>query len=279
MTNEEYTLPNDDMESLHTVMIDADEMQVYVGVSSVIGKRQQQQDSVKADSDYAFAEEGRGIAVLCDGMGGLSGGEKASKLGVDTVYNAFHELPAEASIPRFYAEWIDRADTAVAALKSDDGKPLNAGSTMVSVVIEDGMLYWASVGDSRIFIQRGEEIVCLTRDHNLLMLLNAKVKRGEMTQEEADNDPKKEALISYIGVNGMRCVDISPQPIELENGDHVILCSDGLYRTVSIDEMLQIVRCFSGEATCAAEALTQLALSKNYPHQDNTSVIVLEYRK
>lgn len=279
MTNGGYDLPNDDMEDLHTVMIDADEMQVYVGISSVIGRRHEQQDAVKADSDYAFAEEGRGIAVLCDGMGGLSGGERASKLCADTVYNAFHETPDGISISQFYAECISRADEAVSALKSDAGTPLNAGTTMVSVVIEDGMLHWASVGDSRIYIQRGGEIACLTRDHNLLMLLNEKVKRGEMTQAEADSDPKREALISYIGVGGVRYIDRNSRPMELQDGDHIILCSDGLYRTVTESEMAQIVRCFAGETESAAEALTHLALSKRNPHQDNTSVIVLEYRK
>lgn len=279
MTNRGYDLPNDDMQDLHTVMIGADEMQVYVGISSVIGKRHEQQDAVKADSDYAFAEDGRGIAVLCDGMGGLSGGERASKLCSETIYRAFHEKPDSVSIPQFYAEWISRADEAVAGLKNSAGAPLNAGTTMVSVVIENGMLHWASVGDSRIYIQRRGEIACLTHDHNLLMLLNEKVKRGEMTRQEADADPKKEALISYIGVGGVRYIDRNSTPMKLQDGDHIILCSDGLYRTVTEAEMLQIVRCFAGETESAAQALTQLALSKRNPHQDNTSVIVLEYRK
>lgn len=279
MTNREYDLLNDDMEDLHTVMINADRMQVSVGISSVIGRRQEQQDAVKADSDYAFSEEGRGIAVLCDGMGGLSGGERASKLCSEIVYNAFREQPDGTPISQFYAECISRADEAVSALKNDVGMPLNAGTTMVSIVVEDGKLHWASVGDSRIYIQRGGEIACLTRDHNLLMLLNEKVKRGEMTQAEADSDPKREALISYIGVGGVRYIDRNSRPMELQDGDHIILCSDGLYRTVTESEMAQIVRCFAGETESAAEALTQLALSKRNPHQDNTSVIVLEYRK
>lgn len=279
MTNKEFDLPKDNMGDLHTIQIDADEMQVYVGTSSVIGRRREQQDAVKADSDYAFAEEGQGIAVLCDGMGGLSGGERASKLCSETVYNAFHKKSAEMSVAQFYADCINRADEAVAALKNDAGAPLNAGTTMVSVIIEDGKLHWASVGDSRIYVQRGKEIVCVTRDHNLLMLLNEKVKRGEMTREEADSDPKKEALISYIGINGVRYVDRNSAPMDLVSGDHIVLCSDGLYRTVTEQEMLQILRCFAGDAKNAAEALTQLALSKRNPHQDNTSVIVLEYKK
>lgn len=279
MTNKEFNVPNDAMEDLHTVMIDANEMQVYVGISSVIGSRHEQQDATKADSDYVFAEKGQGIAVLCDGMGGLSGGERASKLCSETVFNSYHKKSAEMSIAQFYSDCISRADEAVAALKNDAGALLNAGTTMVSVVIEDGKLHWASVGDSRIYIQRGKELVCITRDHNLLLLLNEKVKRGEITQEDADSNPKKEALISYIGVNGVRYVDRNSRPMELENGDHIILCSDGLYRTVTEEEMVQILRCFSGDAKNAAEALTQLALSKRNPHQDNTSVIVLEYKK
>lgn len=276
---ENFHFPDDSMDDLSTLQLAGAGMRVEVGISSVIGKRDEQQDAVRADISYAFMEAGEGIAVLCDGMGGLSGGARASKLCADTIFNAFHELPEEIPIPKFYTEMIHRADAAVASLKGNDGKLLNAGTTMVSVAIRDGLLYWAFVGDSRIYIRRRNEFLCMSQDHNYGLILDEKVKRGEMSQHEAERHPKREALISYIGMNGVRYIGCRTSPLLLENGDQIILCSDGLYRTVPEDEIVQILQCFAGEAKDIAEALTQLAMSKGKRHQDNTSVIVLEYSK
>ena len=72
------------------------------------------------------------------------------------------------------------------------------------------------------------------------MLLEEKVKRGEMTQQEADNHPQKEALVSYMGMGGVKYVDRNAVPFKLVEGDHIILCSDGLYRTVCDEDIKNI---------------------------------------
>lgn len=279
MTNEQIELQSSNpMDDLHTVILGEKSNTISVGVSSVIGSRNKQQDSVKADNEYFFMENGKAIFVLCDGMGGLFGGEKASALCSSIVFDTFHQLEQSIPIPQFYKTIICHADEEVKALKGNDGSPLNAGTTLVSVVIEDNQLYWASVGDSRIYIIRGEEILCITQDHNYMMLLNEKVKRGEITQEEADNNPKKEALISYIGIGGIGYVDMNYKPFQLLDGDQIILCSDGLYRSVSADEMKYIIHNYGTETHVAAEVLTALAINKNLKNQDNTSVIVIGYQ-
>ena len=278
MTSNELGMTQNDSEEISTLQIEGNLLKVSVGTSSIIGKRNSQQDAIKADSDYVYAEEGRGIAILCDGMGGLAGGEKASNLCVDMVHKMYHEKGENTTIAQFYAKAISQADEAVAALRDSAGNPMRAGTTMVSVVIDNGDLYWASVGDSRIYIQRGPEMLQLTRDHNYYMLLMEKVKNGQLSQEEADSNPKKEALISYIGINGVQYINRNASPLKLEKGDHIILCSDGLYRSVTDEELKQILLCFRGDMESAAEALTQLAMSKGKRHQDNTSVIVLEYQ-
>ncbi len=267
------------MDDMHTIMLDEFDKSVYIGTSSIIGRRNEQQDAIKSDSFYSYAENGKAISVLCDGMGGLVGGQKASALCSSIVYNTFHDNTKFPSIPAFYKSVIYRADEEVKTMKIDgETQILGAGTTLVSVVIDDDQLYWASVGDSRIYIIRNKEILCITKDHNFLMLLNEKVKRGEITQEEADNNPKKEALISYIGIGGIRYVDMNSKGFHLLNGDYIVLCTDGLYRSVSEDEIKQVVCNFGNEAQQAAEALTNLALSKNLKSQDNTSVVVIGYQ-
>lgn len=273
LTHEE----EDEDDPLATERIDVDQPMVSIGKASLIGMRKEQQDAIRTDDFDAYSEEGRAIAVLCDGMGGLSGGELASNKCASLVFNAFHEMPSGASIPRFFRAMIAQADREVGAIRGSDGAALRCGTTLVSAVIENGGLYWASVGDSRIYLIRGEEIVCLTKDHNLMMLLNEQVKRGEITREEANSNPKREALISFIGGGVVRCVDCPVKPIPLRDGDHVVLCSDGLYRSVSEEEIWQIVTAFQDTAAVAAQMLAEQAVNKRFPHQDNTSVIVMTY--
>lgn len=268
---------DDEEEDVKTEIFDTDERNVYIGASSVIGKRKEQQDYYLADNCYAYMENNRVIGVLCDGMGGLSGGEQASSLCASIVFNTFHNLAAEMPIPTFFRSMIARADREVSALRAKDGSLLKAGTTMVSAVIDGSSLYWASVGDSRIYIIRGQQILCITQDHNLMMLLRERVKRGEITQAEADSNPKKEALISYIGSGMIRYIDINSKPLQLVDGDHIILCSDGLYRSVTESEMLKIVTEYKDGSSVAAQMLTDLAISKGKPHQDNTTVVVMNY--
>lgn len=267
------------IDDMHTIILDEFDKSVYIGTSSVIGRRSEQQDAIKSDTFYSYAENGKAISVLCDGMGGLVGGGKASKLCSSIVYETFHGDTMFPSIPAFYKSVIFQSDEEVRMMKTDDGNQiLGAGTTLASVVVENDRLYWASVGDSHIYIVRGDDILCITQDHNFLMLLNEKVKRGEITQEEADSNPQKEALISYIGIGGIRYVDMNTTGFHLLDGDHVVLCSDGLYRSLSEDEIKQVVCNFGNETQQAAEALTALALSKNLRNQDNTSVVVIGYQ-
>ncbi len=267
------------MDDMHTIMLDGFDKNVYIGTSSIIGRRKEQQDAIKSDTFYSYAENGKAISVLCDGMGGLVGGGKASVLCSSIVYNAFHSDTKFSSIPMFYKSVIQQSDEEVRMMRTDKGTQiLGAGTTLASVVVDDDQLYWASVGDSHIYVIRGNDILCITKDHNFLMLLNEKVKRGEITQEEADNNSQKEALISYIGMGGIHYVDMNSKGFHLLEGDYIVLCSDGLYRSLSDDEIKQVVCNFGKETQQAAEALTGLALSKNLRNQDNTSVVVICYQ-
>lgn len=268
------------MDAMHTMMLEESEGDVFFGTSSVIGRRSEQQDAIRVDDSYAYGESGKAIAVLCDGMGGLAGGAKASNLCACMVFDAFHSDAPLSSFQDFYRRVVCRADEEVSGMRTEGGTQLlGAGTTLVSVAIQDGQLHWASVGDSRIYIIRGSQIRCVTHDHNYLMLLSEKVKRGEMTQQEADTHPKREALISYVGMGGVAYLGLNTKPFQLLDGDMLVLCSDGLYRSVSEEEIRQVVRCFADDVQQAAEALTSWAMSKSLPNQDNTSVVVVSYRK
>lgn len=263
-------------ETVRTVLMDDEKSNISVGVSSVIGKRSEQQDTVRADDEYALTEYGKFIAVLCDGMGGLSGGKKASELCATLTKDLFHSEQNKYDVNTFYRSVITECDRRVSQLRDERGEPMRAGTTFASVVIQDDKLYWASVGDSHIYIIRNKRIGLIVNEHNYERELEEKVKKGEITRVEADNHPKKEALTSYIGMSGVKYIDLNAQPYELWDGDYVILCSDGLYRTVS-DEEIRAIVCGIGDAEDAAVCLTDYAMQAGKRFQDNTSVVVIQY--
>lgn len=266
-------------EEMQTFRLDNMDKSLYLGKSSVIGKRKSQQDSIATDDEYCYYETGRLLAVLCDGMGGLKGGEQASGLSVAYLLNLFHSPGAlDNGVASFYQMAVKAADSGVCALTDEQGVSLQAGTTLASVMVDDDKLHWASVGDSHIYICRGDDIVCVTRDHNYFMLLKQKAENGEITMEEAETNPRREALVSYIGMGGVKYIDVNLKPFQLMDGDAVLLCSDGLYRTIGEEEMKTIIQACGDDTARAAEALTALAISKDKPHQDNTSVIVIRYR-
>lgn len=278
MTNGSEASMDDKNDIMRTLRLDEQGNIVDVGSSSVIGRRSYQQDAIRCDDYSEYLEKGRLIAVLCDGMGGLSGGEKASALCSSMVFDTFHSEERFPSAAAFFKTVIDRADDGVRKIKADGGGTLKgSGTTLAAVIIEDGQLFWASVGDSRIYVLRGREMLCVTRDHNYLMLLEERVKRGEITREQADSDPRKEALVSYIGMGGVKYVDLNTRPLPLEDGDIILICSDGLYRTVTKDEMYAILTAHAEDVELAASTLTEFALGKQKRNQDNTSAIVIRY--
>lgn len=251
---------------------------IRVGFAQNIGSREVQQDAIRTDDDYVYAESNKMISVLCDGMGGLDGGEIASRLCADTLYDAFYSVGvADTDISSFYEFVIREIDKDVNNLKDRNGMPLKAGTTLISSIIINGKLYLASVGDSRIYFLKNNGIKCLTLDHNYKMILDQKVKNGLITEAQAKADPQKEALVSFLGIGGLKYIDINQKPIELNRGDYIILCSDGLYRTLNDQEMLKIVTKSGNDMQSAAELLVNSAIEKKKKHQDNTSVITIKY--
>lgn len=265
-------------DNMHTIIIDENVSNITVGISSVIGRRKEQQDTIKTDDDYALIEHGKFIAVLCDGMGGLSGGQQASNLCADFIVESFHSVEKIDNIQEFYRVVIAESDRRILKLCDENGERLHAGTTLASVVIQGNTLHWASVGDSHIYLIRNGQIQCITNDHNYLMILQEKIEQGELTKEEAEEHPKKEALVSYVGMGGVKYIDINTKPFELINGDYIVICSDGLYRTVS-EEDIKGITCGIEDAKDVAACLTEYAMRAEKSNQDNTSVIVIQYKE
>ena len=248
-------------------------------VRSATGNRQYQQDAAFITPGRVLAanKRTRVLAVVCDGMGGMADGGKASQTAIQALVNGFQKIEKDpnVSIPGFFRQAIVAIDKIIYNFPKENGK--GSGTTMVACIAEDNKVYWASVGDSRIYILRGNQIQQVTRDHNYWLKLQEKVAAGEMTMEEARSKKQKEALISFLGMGNVSLMDINTVPFEMQFGDVIMLCSDGITKTLSDDRIRQILTADAVKPEQKAEALVEAATHTNSHSQDNTTVALIHY--
>lgn len=238
-----------------------------------IGTRTYQQDCFKIVEGTVGT-----MAVVCDGMGGLQGGEIASEKAVEEITKAFLNKDKIEDIPTFLLDEARKMDLIVFNLTDDDGNKLEAGTTVVAIIAVDDLLYWLSVGDSKIYIVRGSEMICVTREHNYRLQLDKQLQSG-IIDEEAYYDGEKqwEALTSYLGMNGLAMLDLTQVPFQMQQGDRVVLCSDGVYKVLSDEILIKILTENPIDSQEAANAVVNAVLQSGKKNLDNTTIIVGRY--
>lgn len=257
-----------------------DDLPVSVGFSYVIGKREYQQDSVKIPNDdkLMYKDKPKFLCVLSDGMGGLSGGEIASNIATDTMFDCYYKKvwkKDNVSYLDFFNDVSEKINQKVLELTDKSGEPMRAGATLIAAAVDNDEMHFLNIGDSRIYLVRNGRMLQLTHDQNYLTTLMSKVESGEITQQQALNHPKREALISYCGIKQLKIKEMNLKPLKLMSGDIILMCSDGLYRLLSRQEIIEILHDSTDDMNLAAYKLTAAATDKNFRGQDNTSVILI----
>jgi len=242
-----------------------------------IGTRSTQQDACYVTSTTSFWDgeyQVNTVGLVCDGMGGLENGAEAARMVIETLLSDIAKVGQVDDPPSFFAGEVRKLDDMV----SERFGATEAGTTLALAVLSGNHLYWCSVGDSRIYLVNEGGITQLTRDHNYHLLLRERVERGLISAEEADNDPQREALISYLGMGGVEVYDINTSPLEVRNGDTILLCSDGLTKSLSDEEIERVVMDNFGFVEEAARLLPIVAFDTGGT-KDNTSVVIIQYLK
>ena len=173
-------------------------------------------------------------------------------------------------------EAIELTDDLVYSLKAPDGTPLGAGTTLAAVHIIADRMYWVSAGDSRIYVLRAGQMVQITTDHNYFFQLNEMLQNGEIDREQYRIEAQEgEALISYVGMGGLQWKDISRAPFVLRPKDTILICSDGLYRSVP-DQLILASVCAAENMENAASCIEQAIQEAAKPEQDNYTYILIQ---
>jgi protein phosphatase len=249
-------------------------MRFSPGNAQHAGARSEQQDAFgfSDPNNAAFVAHAGVAAVVADGMGGLAHGGDASKTAVQVFLDAYAIKTQTEPIPDALVRSIRRANQAVADLARDKGDKNHLGTTLAAMVMHEEWLYWVSAGDSRVYVYRDGRVTRVTADHTYAADLDVDVTRGKITREQALHHPERDSLTSYLGLDQLPKVERSLRPFPLKVGDCALICTDGLYRSLSDDE---IAATLGRDAHNSCESLIESALAKKNPRQDNVTVVAL----
>jgi protein phosphatase len=222
------------------------------------------------------------VAVVADGVGGHQAGEVASSIAVEMISQLIAESDATHPLATLEGAF-HRANQAIYSQATID--PSNAGmsTTAACAWIIGDQLYTASMGDSRIYLKRGDRITQLTVDHTWVQ---EAIESGLLTREQVRSHPNAHLIRRYLGSKQPAIPDfrmhLSPadqggntaanQGLVLEAGDYLLLCTDGLTDLVTDDEILSSIETFSGDE--GIHQLIQLANSRG--GHDNITIIGIQ---
>ena len=209
------------------------------------------------------AQRGR-MLVVADGVGGGRAGPEASRWAVRVVVDRYYDLSGSD----LGADLRTAIETANASLFQylQATNTTNAGTTMVAAVIHGNTLHVANVGDSRAYLLRDGKPYRLTHDHTLT---EQKLAQGLITPEQALTDPDRNVLTRSLGARQTVQVDLFP-PQQLQPGDVVLVCSDGLVDMLSDEEIARLV----GDRTPKRAAQRLIAEANRRGGFDNISVVI-----
>ena len=207
-------------------------------------------------------DDGALLLAVADGMGGRAGGEIAAQLTVDSLSSFVMQ---QGDIAKQLGRQVLAANEKVSLKARSDKNLKDMGCTVTVALLQPDQMFWAQVGDSRLYIFRNNELQQLTTDHNMAQLL---VELGEISAADAANSSFRHILNQCVGQPDCR-PDIGRETLEL--GDIVMLCTDGLHGSIT-DTVIALYLGQKGSLARKADTLIQKVLRRG--GQDNVTIVL-----
>ena len=231
-------------------------------------QRENNEDSLgywEPEDEGEFSRKGR-LAIVADGMGGYEGGQEASRLAVETVISYYRDYKGD-NPQQALVEALQAAHRSIRQQAAAHPEFTGMGTTCTALAIVDHSLYYAHVGDTRLYLIRGGAIIQITRDHSYVGRL---VESGLLSREEAEHHPQRNILTAAMGSGVDLILDSPGRPEPLQPGDLVMLCTDGLWGLVRDLEILETAK----DHDEPVRELIRLARERGGP--DNITVQMLQ---
>jgi serine/threonine protein phosphatase PrpC len=246
-------------------------MQIEYTKVSALGDREDNQDRAAV-----VVSENAALLLVFDGMGGHSDGAVAAETGIRVVQDLFMAEKQPIFDPQgFLYMALSRAHDEVVSLGANVNVDFRPRATCAICLVQEGLAFWAHVGDSRIYQVRNERVLTRSRDHSHVEVL---IQEGAISEEEAQDHPMRNFVECCIGGDAP-VPDMSVTGGKrLEPGDVLLVCSDGLWSGLSDDDMAQIGKPGKDNLVDNLKALSIKALSVNSPYSDNTTGTALRWQ-
>lgn len=236
-----------------------------------MGKRERQEDAfafVNALDVTMIRKKGM-MAVVADGMGGMMDGKWAGETTVASVRDSFSDMNMDEDICQQLEESIWNASDEVFHRLKGLG-----GSTAVVCVFYEDELYFASVGDSSLYLKRGNQLFKLNQEHNIKSKRYLEqIRMGTLAPQEAREDPEAATLTQFVGMKGLSAIDCAHRPLPLLDGDVILLCTDGVGGVLDEEK---IVRCLSEDSSAyVCNVLEKEIQMQAELYQDNYTALVI----
>lgn len=184
------------------------------------------------------APDGTLLVVVTDGIGGSRSGDVAAQITVDHLGRQFQAASPNSSLEaiRWFAREVQLINDEILQKSTENPKYQGMGTTLVAAIIFDQAMVVANIGDSRGYVLHDNLLTQVTIDHSLV---NELVKHGDITEEEARNYPQNNIITRAIGVSADARIEVNR--FDLGAGDQILLCSDGLSKMITREQMMGVL--------------------------------------
>lgn len=227
-------------------------------------QRQENQDRVGA----VINNDGNQLLIIADGIGGNHNGDLAAELTVSSLIHQFKNKPPKTELEaiRWFAREVQIVNDQIIKRSQSNPQLRDMGTTMVAAIIIADTVIIANIGDSRGYILHDQLLTQVTIDHSLV---NELVKTGDISADEALKLPQSNIITRAIGISPEAQVEVNR--FQLKKNDQLLLCSDGLFKTVSQGKLIKVLESSASLKTKCGQ-LIKFANAAGGP--DNITVLI-----